>query len=188
MAWCSVVAKAPQESQESDENVHFFLQGFASCLPVIKTFFIGANAFDCMFLLLLRALVQARKDEKGCRMSKETRVSFVSSPGGRLEGSWRVTVHTQLCSHCGASPCGQSLPREPPRASHKGKPAGLGVAAGAQYTWRAKIWRNLLFIYHLFLPFSPCLGSHTVLSRSPAAMKELASPLILLSLFIDVFI
>lgn len=105
MAWCSVVAKAPQESQESDENVHFFLQGFASCLPVIKTFFIGANAFDCMFLLLLRALVQARKDEKGCRMSKETRVSFVSSPGG-----WRVTVHTQLCSHCGASPCGQSLP------------------------------------------------------------------------------
>lgn len=92
MAWCSVVAKAPQESQESDENVHFFLQGFASCLPVIKTFFIGANAFDCMFLLLLRALVQARKDEKGCRMSKETRVSFVSSPGGwRAVGGLRFT-------------------------------------------------------------------------------------------------
>lgn len=121
MAWCSVVAKAPQESQESDENVHFFLQGFASCLPVIKTFFIGANAFDCMFLLLLRALVQARKDEKGCRMSKETRVSFVSSPGGwRAVGGLRFTPSSAVTA--ALLPVDRASPGSLPEPHTKGSP------------------------------------------------------------------
>ena len=70
MAWCSVVAKAPQESQESDENVHFFLQGFASCLQVIKTFLqVPMHSIACFCCC---SGLQCKRE----RMSKETELAL----------------------------------------------------------------------------------------------------------------
>lgn len=87
-----------------------------------------------------------------------------------LQWNWeRVATETELALSAfwevggmrftPTSECVTSASRLPwterPQASHKGKPAGLGVAPGAPCTRRCKIWRNLLIVYFAFPSLPP---------------------------------
>ena len=83
-------------------------------------------------------------------MANETKLAL--SAVWAAEGI-RFPPSSEPASH---SPRRLSLWTELPGGSHKGKPAGLGVVPGAQYTGRSEDLEELiLFTYRLFYLFLP---------------------------------